>query len=578
MRCPLLLKMAIVLATAVAAPPVFAANDPPAEAAVEKKSGAEDSMNVLLRAPLASPLFSDTPVALVNDEPIRFEELKNALLFSHADGMEESGKAPKVDFRVFLDRLITIRLFVQEARNIGIDELPEISSTLENFSGSTLRQLYVARQVKDLKPEQAEIERIYKENITEWKIRSVLFKKKKHAKKMAADVRGGKTFEKAAAQPLQEGTAKGSDQAAWVRAKTLEPAVAETISKMKPGSVSPVIPMGPEKVRSYSLVKLEETRYAESDAEREKAERQAEGDQRQSVLEKHKKKLYKKHAWINKKLLGRLDYEAKKPGMDKLLKDRRVIARVSGKPVTVGELTAELKQSFYHGADIAAKSKKINREKKTALEEIIDRRVLKQEALREGIDKTREYQALVGEFEANFLFGAFVSKVLKPEVVVTAEEKKAYYQEHLKEFTPPPSMKLSSLAFAEEKDAKKAFEKLRKRADFRWLKENAEGQLGEESDDILDGKVVPVADFSPSMRKALDGAQAGDIRLAESPKGHFVFVVEEIIQPGPLPFEQVESFIEKKVAAIHLDTIAKQWSDRLRKLSKIKVYLADTSK
>lgn len=550
---------------------------PEDKTAAPKSAAVEESIQVTVRFPLASPLFSDVPVAAVNEEPIQLEELKNALVFSHAKDLEGTSKTSQIDFQIFLDRLITIRLFTDEARNVGIDELPEIRNSLEKFSGATLRQLYVAEHIKNVKADPAEAERIYKEKVKEWKIQSVAFNKEENAKKMKTDLKAGKPFEEAAAKALAEDKgATGSEKADWVLASSLQAHVAKALSDMKPGSVSPILTTGAGRFLRYTLLKLEDVRYPDNPVEREQAEKKAENDAKQRVLDKYKKDLYKKYVKINKQRLASIDYEAKKPGMKQLEKDKRVLAELPGKKITVGDLTAALKTAFYHGADVAAQNKKLNSEKQLVLEDVIDKQILQTEALKHGTDKTRQYRALVKEFETNLLFDTFVEKVIRPEVKVTEDEKKAYYQEHRKDFTPPPSLKLASLVFKTEKDAKTAREKLKKGADFNWMKENAEGQVKEA--ETWKGEAVTVQDLAPEIGKALADAKAGDFRLAQRHEGQYdVIAILDVIPSDVLPFEKLEPFIEKRVAGVKLDKVAKEWSDRLRKSSKITIYMTKSS-
>jgi parvulin-like peptidyl-prolyl isomerase len=544
----------------------------------DKKASEEDPMQMTLRVPVGSPLFAEMPVALVNGEPITLGELKSTLVFAHAQDLDETSKAPEVDFKTFLDRLITVQLFVQEARNIGVDELPEIKASIKRFTEATMRQMYVAEYIKNIKADPAETEKLYRDSVREWKIQSAVFVKEESARKMAAAVKSGTPFEEAAAAAIAgDKNARLSGKAEWVPARALSPQVNETLSSMKPGSVSPVIKTGAAKLLRFSFIRLEDVRFPDNAEEREKAEKKAENSAKQKALDTYKKELYKKHVKMNAKLLSGIDYEAKKPGIEQLARDKRVVAELYGKKITVGELTTALQQAFYHGTDVAAQSKKLNNQKKVALEDLIDKILLEREAVKQGTDKTPEFRSVVREFETNLLFGNFIDRVVKQEVKVTADEKKAYYKEHQKNFTPPPSLKLSSLVFATEQDAKAALEKLKKRTDFNWMRENAEGQVKDA--ETWNGDVLVVEDLDAQIREAVTGAQKGDFRLAKSGEGQYhVISVLDIVPAQVRPFEEVDSIIEKILTGISLDKKVKEWGDRLRKASTVKIYIAGTGK
>ena len=170
-----------------------------------------------------------------------------------------------------------------------------------------------------------------------------------------------------------------------------------------------------------------------------------------------------------------------------------MVAEITGEtPITVGELTQHLKMQFYHGVESVIESKKLNSKKVSALEEMVYKRVFRKEALRLGLDKTEDYRNRVKEYENSVLFGAFVNKVIVPDIKLKEEEMKAYYHEHIKEYTMPEMMKINSLVFAKREDAEGAIERLRKGTEFQWLAANAEGQVDKNTKGLLnfEGKLI----------------------------------------------------------------------------------------
>jgi hypothetical protein len=546
--------------------------------AEKRTAAAENVLDVTLRTSLSSPLFAEFPVAVVNGENITLGELGETMAMSHEESEERPANAPKVKYMTFLDRLITVRLFAQEAENMGIAEIPEIKNGIEQFSKGALRRAYMAELVKDVKADPDEVEKVYKDIVREWKVRSVMFRKEADAKKMADLVKAGTSFEEAADQALREGISQG-DSAGYLRRTQLPPSVVEMLLHMRAGSVSSVLTTGAGKHTTYSLMKLEEIRYRDDPAERVRAQEDVLNIAKGRTLEKYRKDWYKKNVKVKKKLLADLDFESGKPSPETLLLDRRTLAEIRGeKPITVADLTASLMGEFYHGQE-SMKLKKANGEKQRKLEDIINKRMLQQEALRHGIDKTPVYKATVRDYEATLLFSTFISKVIVPQAKVTEEGKKTYYQEHLNEFPNPVRMNLSSLAFENKKDAETALEMLKKGTAFNWLRENAEGQLSVNIENltILNGSVVMVENLSADIRSALAGAKAGDFRLAHSPAvAYYVFAINDVTAPGVLPYEQVASTIESRLVAADLDRIVKEWAEKLRQLSEIKIYLVES--
>jgi hypothetical protein len=283
---------------------------------------------------------------------------------------------------------------------------------------------------------------------------------------------------------------------------------------------------------------------------------------------------------LNKKVLDDIDFEAKEPGFQKLLEDKRVIAEIQGeKPITVGELTDNLRQQLYHGVERAIESKKLNERKIPILDEMLYKRVFRKEALRLRIYKTEAYKNRVKEYENSVIFGAFIQKVVVPDIKIKEEELKTYYNDHIKDYTFPEMIKINSLVFAKRQFAEIALEKLRKGTDFQWLAENAEGQIDKsKSKDVLslEGKFLTTKDLPEGVRKSVSAAKPGDFRLYESPEGYFyVLAIREVIPERPQPFEEAKKKIAQIVFDDKLKKLVEEWAEKLRAVSDVKVYLTN---
>ncbi|MBP2690096.1 MAG: hypothetical protein H6Q83_2283, partial [Deltaproteobacteria bacterium] len=89
-------------------------------------------------------------VAVVNGEPISLEEFERVLASLH-EGAGEKPAGGRRDYSDLLRRLIDGKLVLQEARNIGLDTLPEVRETVKMFEQQTLRQTLLYRQVKNVR-------------------------------------------------------------------------------------------------------------------------------------------------------------------------------------------------------------------------------------------------------------------------------------------------------------------------------------------------------------------------------------------------------------------------------------------
>jgi hypothetical protein len=142
-------------------------------------------------------------------------------------------------------------------------------------------------------------------------------------------------------------------------------------------------------------------------------------------------------------------------------------------------------------------------------------------------------------------------------------------------------VKIRSLAFGKQADAVAALDKLRKGADFNWIKVNAEGQLDASTKDLMtfEERLVPIDTMDPDVQKALSGVHAEDFRLYESPQGHFhVLYITEVVPPRPQPFEQARQQIQNKLFYVKLNEAALEWIRKLKESADIKIYLASSEK
>jgi hypothetical protein len=256
-----------------------------------------------------------------------------------------------------------------------------------------------------------------------------------------------------------------------------------------------------------------------------------------------------------------------------------VVAEIKGeKPITVGEMAEYLRQQLYHGVERAAESKKLNRRKVQILDEMIHKRVFQKEALRLGIDKTEDYRKRVQEYANSLIFGVFVQKAVAPDIQLNEEELRTYHDQHIKEYTYPEMMKISSLIFSRREEAERALTSLRKGTDFQWLGANAEGQVDKNAKGILnfEGNLLTTKDLPENVQKVVSGAKSGDFRLYESPESYFyVLSIREVIPSKPQPYPEVREKIAKKIYNEKLTKAAEEYAGKLRALSDVKIYLID---
>lgn len=551
---------------------------PAAETEPDKKeaAGVLEGPKIALEVPLTSPLFADVPIAVVNEEVISLEDLASALEIAHeATKGHMTKQAAAVEYDTILNRMITMQLIAREAREMGMDELTEVKGAVDASRKLITRELLIMDITKDVKVDEAEVEKLRRQMVREWKLKSVLFEKEDEAKKMETEIKAGKSFEELAAKAVEDKTAKSQGEGGYVKSRELLPAVAEVVSTMEPGAVSPVIKIGSGMQTGFTIMKLEEIRYPEDPESTERAREAVLRAARSEAVKNFVKEYTKNYVKVNNKLMDSLDFEAKKPGLENMRKDRRTIAAVKGdKPVTVKDFTEALEAKFFHGM---SEDKKVNASKYEILNEIIQKRLIEKEIGKRGIEKTDSFRRRMKKEEDASLFATFVRKVLWPDVRPTQDELRAYYDEHASDYATPEMMKISALIFGTREQAQSALERLEKGADFSWMRSNAEGQVDSSTEGLLAFKGSPLVTKSldQGLQTALLDAKPDEYRLYKSPAGHFyVLYVQDVIAPSQQPFEEAKRDVANKVFDMKVKALIDDWAGKLRDVADVKVYLA----
>ena len=516
-------------------------------------------------------------VATVNDDPITLEEFNRAIAEAHATN-PRGKKAGRIDYSAIMNRMINTRLIIIEGRNIGLDELPEVKNDIEAYSQETLIKILIEGQVKDIKADPEEVEKDYQELVKEWKITTVRFENEEAAKKFTAELQAGTNFEEAVKRARSAGLASEVDESRYLKDQDLTLPVARLVAKMKVGSVSPIVSIGK---KGFVVFKLEGMRFSEKEDQeaRKKAELQVLNRKRVQAAKEYYQGLERKYVTVNKELFAALDYESKEPGFEKLLQDTRVLAEIKGgRPLTVGEFSKALKQKFYHGIEQAIAGKRINRLKDQVLASILQRRVLLMEATKQGIEKTAEYISSVKDYEISVIFGAFISKVIAPDITLDGKELRAYYQKNSEEYTTPEMMRIKSLVFSKKSEAVEALNKLTAGTDFNWLSSNAEGQVDKNTKGLLnfDGTLLSIRSLPADLSRAVLGAKPGDFRMYESSEGQFyVLYIYQVTPAKPRPFDDVRQEIAKKVYAHKVEKAVEDYAEKLKEYYPVEIYARD---
>jgi hypothetical protein len=533
-----------------------------------------------------SPLFAGTPVALVDEEPITMRDLTRLIASVHADTPDQPTDVRK-DYARLLDRVITTRLIVQEARDIGLDELPAVAEKIEDISSQMLIEDLMASQLRTVEVDPEEAEQLYRRMSRELLLTSLVFGREEDARDFAKEYESGADFEELARRFIDEGRAQGDlGGTQYDKLKDLRPRIAQEAFDMEVGALSSIssIPEG-------SLVfHLGDERFYEDEALRRKARRTILEPLQRAKAREYFDFLLEKYWQIDRRLLKRIDFEKEKSGFlwwrvekpvdfQKLLEDERVLATAKGEEpsvVTVGDLAARMQKRRFHGVEKAAARGELNREKWPLLEDILLKRAAVREAVAEGRDRDPDYLDAVAEATNGLLFDTFVAKVIAPDIKLSEQELRDYYREHLDDFSTPTMLRVNGIGFYEKSDAEKALAKLRKGADAKWVSANSPGQIDrkDEAASLFKNALLSVTAMPEELRDAAETARPGDALLYSSPENHhYVVTIEEVFPSRPQAYESARESIAKILWQKRLGELIDDWSEKLREAYETRIFV-----
>ena len=515
---------------------------------------------------LALPAFSatapvDRRLATVNGDAITLHQLASDL-----DGASDP------DPWHALDRRIKLTLVVQEADRMGLDDALEVKDQLGVFERDTLRDGLFATRIASIKPDPKAVATMERAMATEVRMKSILMPKEDDAKELA----GAKDFEAAIKEAVAKDRGQLEEGDEFIKSSELKPEVIAVLAKLQPGQVSAPYAMGDK----FAVTRLVERRVVNDPGLHQQAEAEVAKRAQTATISAYVDELRAKYAKVDQKTLQGVDFDAKEPGFEALLKDQRAVATIEGEaPVTIAEIAGALRKRLFHGTENAGGRGKLNRRKSEILDDLIAKRVVVKEAKRLGLDKKPAYLALLEEKRRELLFGAFVGKVLGADVKVADAEIQAYYTSHKKEFTEPEMIRLDAVAFDTRPSAEAALAKLRAGADVAWMKGNATGRLDPAA--VPEEARIPATpvmrdELPPPLKEALAGAHAGEFRLVAPPTGPpTVVLVRELYAGNTQPLADAAGGIRGKLTGEKRQAAFEAYVAKLRAASQVKMLVTE---
>ncbi|HOP48303.1 MAG TPA: peptidyl-prolyl cis-trans isomerase [Desulfobacteraceae bacterium] len=165
-----------------------------------------------------------------------------------------------------LEKAIEIKVFAHGAREVKLEEKPEVMLRIKNSIDRILASEYLAYLEKNARVEESEILKYYEDNRRDYflpervKLWHISVRSEEDAKKVIADLKGGADFSEIARErSVYQPKTKPGD-IGWVKKGMLHPDIEEVAFKIKTGIISDIIPTKDE----YHVIMVEDRKDAET--------------------------------------------------------------------------------------------------------------------------------------------------------------------------------------------------------------------------------------------------------------------------------------------------------------------------
>jgi len=394
-------------------------------------------------------------IATVDGEPITKEDLEYSLEIAHR--REDLSKTRKINIREFIERLVEDRLIIQEARRMGMEEDEEINEKVRAYRlRESVTMLYREEILNKVSVTDEEIKEFYKEKYAKFDIGIIEVRTEEDARSAMKELNTGINFSDVARKYSIHYT-KNTGGHRVFRKKDIPFYLKETILSLKPGETSGILKSG----NRYYIVRLMGKEGGSVDDFKKVKNEIMQIIRNRKIEEmssKYLQKLREKYRpWVDSKLLSSIPLKMDRNEKETYLNDQRVIVRINGYRLTVGEFVRMMKPVMDEDT------------KQRIIDTWINYRVVDLEALSRNYEHTTDLGAKIKRYKDQLLKRAFYERIIRPQVNLSPEEVRDYYETHKDEYLEPVVYKIQKIVVHSESLAKKILDALKKGADFTFL-------------------------------------------------------------------------------------------------------------
>ncbi len=458
------------------------------------------------------------------------------------------------------DPFIDWILVSDEAKIMGLDQEPSYQKKLKTFL--EVRALMQLRYDEIDKKIDLSRKTLWQEYVREYtprlRIKALITSQEKEAKEWVEEAQDAEKFLQLFQELEKVGKAKDFG---WERPYTIPKELKDSLLKAKEGEI-----LGPLKYRGRFYVIYVEKRLG-PDPEDFKALKEI-------IAHRYKKKkareltqifineLRQKYpVQINEAILDQITLE----DLPQDLADQTVLI-IGDKKLTAKEFQTLLKKEakLRIGKNKKASQEKLAFLKKRLINDIIAQTLTSWEALNRHYEQNvlkdiyefYKRQRLVREFE---------EKVIWPQIKVTDEEVREYYETHKKDFTRPARVEMAVIKTQDEQLARQIYQRLKRGEDFFEVAKEIQfhGARPERHE---------LSNLVPEMREIVQKMKPGEVSSVIKIKDWYCIVKLIRFYPEEVhPFDMVKESIRKTLAQEKFEKMRAKYVAELRAKSDIKI-------
>jgi parvulin-like peptidyl-prolyl isomerase len=250
-----------------------------------------------------------------------------------------------------------------------------------------------------------------------------------------------------------------------------------------------------------------------------------------------------------------------------------VVATVNGDDVTTAEVNAFLKP-IAKGATIDVLPPQAQEK---IIEQVIEKKLLAQNAIKEGITKDEDYKKALEKLKADLALEIWMGKQFENVKVTSKDAKEFYTKEKETKFKQEEMVKARHILLKTEDEAKDIIKELDKAKDveakfIELAKTKSTGPSGVNGGDLgMFGKKQMVPEFSEAAFS--QKPKTVSKTPVKTQFGYHVIYVEKKEKEGYFPFEMVEKQIQDYLKMEQFKELTEGKAKKLRESAKVKITL-----